>query len=244
MPMHDWTRVVAGLFHDFHAAWIAELRKALNRGLLPSGYYALAEQAAGRFGPDVLTLEEKGSGDPPGPDDGGGLAVEVAPPRVAMTATSATSAAARRRKRLTIRHTTGERVVAHIEIVSPGNKNNGNGIRAFVRKAAAVLDAGVHLLVIDPFPPGKRDPQGIHGKIWGAVGDDDFRLPPAKPLTLVSYTGGPVKTAYIEPFAVGQTLLDMPLFLTTDRYVNVPLEATYLEAWEGTPKQVRDVLTA
>jgi len=40
MPMHDWTRVSAGTFHDFHCSWIAELKKTLNGGLLPPDYYA------------------------------------------------------------------------------------------------------------------------------------------------------------------------------------------------------------
>jgi hypothetical protein len=58
MPVHDWNRVTAGTFHDFHLAWIAELRRALNGGLLPRGYYALAEQVAGEIIPDVLTLQQ------------------------------------------------------------------------------------------------------------------------------------------------------------------------------------------
>src|SRR6266478_5165711 len=41
-------RVEAGIFHDFHTVWIGTLRTALNEGLLPQGYYALAEQHAGR----------------------------------------------------------------------------------------------------------------------------------------------------------------------------------------------------
>jgi hypothetical protein len=56
MPVHEWTRVTAGTFHDFHKAWITELRNALNGGLLPEGYYALGEQRAGDMSPDVLTL--------------------------------------------------------------------------------------------------------------------------------------------------------------------------------------------
>ena len=48
MPVHDWTRVEAGVFRAFHAAWIAELQKALNPGALPPGFYALAEEHAGR----------------------------------------------------------------------------------------------------------------------------------------------------------------------------------------------------
>src|SRR2546423_13207152 len=61
MPIHDWTRVEAGIFHDFHLAWIGELRRVLNAGLLPPDYYALAEQIAGELGPDVLTLQTPGS---------------------------------------------------------------------------------------------------------------------------------------------------------------------------------------
>jgi hypothetical protein len=36
----------------------------------------------------------------------------------------------------------------------------------------------------------------------------------------------------------------MPLFLTADTYVPVPLEATYQAAWDGLPAYWRDVLTA
>ena len=61
MPVHDWTRVSAGTFHDFHNAWITELRNALNGGLLPRGFYAQGEQYAGQIQTDVLTLHA-GSG--------------------------------------------------------------------------------------------------------------------------------------------------------------------------------------
>src|SRR5262249_41299321 len=57
MPIHDWTRVNAGTFHDFHHEWISTLKRALNGGLLPADYYAMAEQIAGGLHPDVLTLE-------------------------------------------------------------------------------------------------------------------------------------------------------------------------------------------
>jgi hypothetical protein len=35
----------------------------------------------------------------------------------------------------------------------------------------------------------------------------------------------------------------MPLFLTPEFYVNVPLEATYQAAWEAVPVFWRDVLS-
>src|SRR5260370_16723944 len=59
VPIHDWTRVDAGIFHAFHHDWITELARALNRGLLPADYYALPEQHAAGFGPDVLTFQEE-----------------------------------------------------------------------------------------------------------------------------------------------------------------------------------------
>ena len=129
MPAHDWTRTSAGTFHAFHLAWIAEIQRALNRGLLPPGYYGLADQVGGEIIPDVLALHEQREPEPqaaPFSPNGGGatmLAVADAPPRVSITDTigEAMLLAARRRQ-LVIRHTTGERIVAHIEIVSPGNK--------------------------------------------------------------------------------------------------------------------------
>ena len=56
MPAHDWSRVQAGTFHDFHGSWITHLKETLNEGLLPEGYYAMSEQHAGCLIPDVLTL--------------------------------------------------------------------------------------------------------------------------------------------------------------------------------------------
>src|SRR5438445_11323623 len=84
MPVHDWTRVEAGVFHAFHVAWIPEIQKALNGGLLPEGYYALAEQHAGRDIADVLTLHVSPSSAEalPSLPVSGATAVKEAPPRV------------------------------------------------------------------------------------------------------------------------------------------------------------------
>ncbi|MEO8494552.1 MAG: DUF4058 domain-containing protein, partial [Planctomycetota bacterium] len=65
MPIHDWTQVEAGIFHAFHHDWITEIARALNRGVLPPDHYALPEQHAAGFGPDVLTLQQfSGHGEP------------------------------------------------------------------------------------------------------------------------------------------------------------------------------------
>ena len=96
--------------------------------------------------------------------------------------------------------------------------------------------------MVDLFPPGPRDPNGIHGAIWSGLSDEPFALPTDEPLTLVAYSAGQRKKAYIEPTAVGRVLIDMPLFLTPERYINVPLEATYLAAYRGVPRKWKAVL--
>src|SRR5262249_14700304 len=99
-----------------------------------------------------------------------------------------------------------------------------------------------HLLVIDLQPPTARDPQGIHGAIWDEISVGGYVAPADKPLTLAAYAAGIAKRAYVEPVAVGDVLIDMPLFLEPEQYVNVPLEATYQAAYRGVPLRWRRVL--
>ena len=141
-----------------------------------------------------------------------------------------------------VRHVSGDRMVAVLEIVSPGNKSTRDAFRAFVNKACEFLEHRIHLLLVDPFSPGKRDPEGIHAAIWGEVTDEEFRLPPDKPLTLVAYESALVTRAYIEPIAVADPLPDMALYLEPDAYVSVPLEATYTAAFAAMPLRWRRVL--
>lgn len=242
MPIHDWTRVADGTWHDFHLAWIAEIRRRLNGGILPPDHYALAEQLVGRLGPDVQALH---AAEPEPPEaagsDGepGGIAVAVAPPRPKLVAEAYLS----RRRAIVVRHSSDDRIVAMIELVSPGNKSNHNRFRSFVEKAAEALSLGYHLLVIDLFPRTTRDPDGIHAAIWREFGEKIASAPDG-PLTLVAYSCGQTVRAYLEPTAVGRDLIEMPLFLTGETYVNVPLEETYRAAWEGVPRKWRAVLEA
>jgi len=48
--------------------------------------------------------------------------------------------------------------------------------------------------------------------------------------------------AYVEPISLGAVLPDMPLFLDEDWYVNVPLEATYMEAYTTVPRRWQTVI--
>ena len=46
-----------------------------------------------------------------------------------------------------------------------------------------LLKNGVHVLVVDLFPPSPRDPQGIHKAIWDEIDPQPFELPKDKPMT-------------------------------------------------------------
>jgi hypothetical protein len=244
MPIHDWTRVDAGTFHHFHHSWIEEIARILNRGLLPRGYYAMSEQITGNMGPDVLTLNLPAHGTLSTKGSSGGVALADAPPKVRFRARPEANLYARKAKAVVIRHRSGHKIIAMVEIVSPGNKSSQTELRAFVQKADQALLAGIHLLIVDLFPPTTRDPHGIHRAIWGEGREGDFALPADKPLTCVSYIGFPCTEVFLEPVAVGDTLPDMPVFLSPEVYVPLPLEATYQSAWEAVPAVWQEVLAA
>jgi hypothetical protein len=239
MPVHDWTRVSSGTFHNFHLQWQAALTVALNTGGLPEGYFAMVEQRVGGPIPDVLAIELP----PPStqtPGGTGSLLAEIAPPKTRFVVRTEPTIYARRARRITVRDELGE-VVAVIEIVSPGNKDTPNSIQSFSRKMAEFLLHGVNLVVVDLFPPSDRDPQGIHKAIWDAVHEQPFELPADKRLTAAGYSAETL-TGFIEPFAVGDALPEVPLFLRGERYVSCPLESSYQATWAVMPAPIRNLL--
>ncbi len=230
MPIHDWTRVDAGLFHAFHHDWITGLAAALNAGALPADYYALPEQSIRGPVPDVLTLQLPPGGGRPASRAAAGFAVATAPPQARVVRRAEEQIYARKADHVAVRHRHGQ-IVAVIEIVSPGNKASAHALRTFVEKAASYLSDEIHLLVVDLFPPGRRDPQGIHKAIWGEFVEEDFELPADRPLTVASYDAGPPPVAYVESVGVGDVLPPMPIFLKPGFYVPAPLEESYQRTW-------------
>ena len=245
MPVHDWTRVEAGVFHGFHTSWAVFLGVRLNQ-MLPSNYYAMVERKAFGWEPDVLTLGRGGrehrngsSGRAVDDDRGGGVGLATAPPLVEFVVSRPASS---RQRHVAIRRSDDDRIVAIIEIVSPGNKGSANAFQTFLTKLREFLDRGVNLLIVDLFPPTPRDPDGLHAAIWDA---DEYPSPrPAKPLTLATYQAGDELHGFVRSVAVGDVLPDMPLYLEPDRYIPVPLEETYAATFDGFARPWREVLTA
>jgi hypothetical protein len=243
MPIHDWSRVEAGVFHHFHQRWIAAICDVLNEGLLPDEYYALAEQYANGRIPDVLTLHGKTHNRDTTPSDDGHRSTAVRDrPKTRYVVESEADAYLRKKNRVAVRHVSDDRIVALVEIVSRGNKSSRFAFDELVAKVFELLAARVHLLLIDLLPRTKRDPRGIHAAIWEAIADERVAAPKRLPLTLVAYEAGDATRGYYEPVAVGRPLPDMPLFLECSWHIQVPLEETYMTAYSKVPRRWRGVI--
>ena len=250
MPAPDWTRVPAGIFHDFHQSWVIRLRDSLNAGCLPDGYYALAEQRTGSREPDVVTLEAfEGPSDwkPEGNGSDVGtsvLTLTAKPPKVRFTVQSDEHHYATKADRVAIHHVSDDRLVAFIEVVSPGNKDCRHSTDQFLTKLLDAFDLGCHLMVLDLFPPGPCDPNGLHFEFWTAwCGERPDSVTNEQPLGMSAFRRDrSASTAYFEPIAVGQPIPEMPLFLTPEHYVNVPLQETYQATWRSVPQRWKRVI--
>jgi len=235
--MHDWSRIPSGIFHDFHQTWSIHIKAALNAGLLPKGMSALVDQRAGPKEGDVLTIESRRFARMPEAADASGV-LTLDPPNTSIVRKTTNEIYADRSNRIVVKRHLG-RIVAVVEILSPGNKDSRAALRDFVDKAIDFLRRGVHLLLIDLFPPSPRDPFGIHKAIWDQIHEEEFQLSSGKNRILASYEMGTERAAYVEPIAVGDLLPAMPLFLAEGVHVRVPLESTYMSTWEASPEEMR-----
>jgi hypothetical protein len=168
--------------------------------------------------------------------------VLLVPPKARLVAETAADFYRRKQSHVAVRHVSGDRVVAMVEVVSPGNKASRNALRTFVEKAAELLEKRIHLLILDLHPPGRRDPHGLHAAIWEEISGQDCEEAAEKPLTLAAYESGLTVRAYVERVAVGDVLPEMPVFLEPGAHVPVPLEATYAAAFAAVPRRWRRVL--
>lgn len=175
---------------------------------------------------------------------GTAMLTEALPNVTIMQTASEAEIYSERRNRLAIRHASGDRLVAYIELLSSGNKLNQRALDRFLDKACSVIAQGVHLLIVDPYPPGKLDPHGIHASIWNEIdASAPFQFPDSRRLTAVSYHSVRPAVAYVEPLAIGLSLPIMPLFLDSQRYINLPLEPSYTAAFGAIPIQYRERLS-
>ena len=221
MPLHDWTRVDAGIFHAFHVAWIPEIQKVLNGGLLPEGYYALAEQHAGRAIADVLTLHAS-SADPGAsagapavaPGDGRSRPGRCASPDAAP-AHGRTGGAGPPplpghppRQRPPPHRPHRDRLAGEQGPLAVTSRTSST------RPPPPWTSACICCwwTCSRPAPTISRGCTAPSSSELEAS-DEPYDVPADEPATLASYAAGPAVEIYVEHVAVGAPLPEMPLFL-------------------------------
>ena len=124
MPLHHWPNPRVP-WRSFHNHWIVRLVEYLNKGILPPGFQARPTEFIVGIEPDVLLLQEADHPTPNGPRPvlNAATTTAVLPPPAELPIVGIYSA-----------YDTS-RLVAAIEIVSPGNKDRPEAVRSFVEKA-------------------------------------------------------------------------------------------------------------
>ncbi len=216
MPIHDWSRAEASVFHAFRHRWLGALCDAMNDGRLPDDHFAMIEEASDLAEANSDT-ELANNGPAPGP--------------------------ARRADCIAVRRGEGL-LVAVVEVVSPGDKASAARLQSLIGSIAVLVGRRVHVLLIDLFPPGPHDPRGVHNAIWDTIEPEERDIPVGRPLAVASYDSGSIVATYVEPMAVGEILPEMPLFLEPGVYLPTPLESSYQAAWDVLPAGLRGQLPA
>lgn len=213
----------------------------MNKGVLPSTHYAMTENHHDGRASAFVEFPELNAWNDPG-EPGSLRYLDDAPPQVWHRDVCTHPEYAE--KEITIRDSQVHNVVAALRIVASETKRSRYRLNNFVAWVVETLRDGISVVVIDLFPPGPHDPHGIHKAIWDEFIDNDFALSPTKPLTLASYLARPRPEAFVEPTGVRSSLVEMPLFLSSNSYVPVPLEMTYQLSVDSMPAFCRAELNA
>jgi hypothetical protein len=218
-------------WESFHVNWAGAIADDLNESLLPEGYFA--EEHA-RLGPrveiDVATFDDPG---PSGPREGG---TATLPPRVWVppAATIVVPAAFPDAfEVLVFESEGGARLVAAIELVSPGNKDRDAQRQAFAVKCASYLCRGISLIVIDIVSNRRAN---LHNEIMRVLGHGEaFAMPSEAALYGVAYRpivrdGEEQIEAWPSALELGRPLPVLPLALNAELALPIDLEASYTTA--------------
>jgi hypothetical protein len=208
----------------------------LNQDVLPKDYQARPSELIIGIEPDVLLLQEA---------DASNGQSQTAQPALTEATLTATLPAPADLPFVGVysSYDTG-RLVAVIELVSPGNKDRPESRQSFTEKILFLLHEGIHVIVVDVISlPAVSIRQAILERLR-LDGHLDYHNGDAtsERLWLSSYCALPAEDPqphlqvkeWAYPAAVGQPLPSLPFFLRTDQlWVTVDLQQTYTETIEA-----------
>ena len=130
----------------------------------------------------------------------------------------------------------GRTLVAAIEIVCPTNKDRAASRALFVAKVASMVKQGICVTLIDPV---SIRAENLYAELLTLLDCTDPQLSPTPPpmyaVTLRARKppkGRSLLDAWFYPMAVGQPLPALPIWLTPESHVMLPLETIYAETCE------------
>lgn len=220
-------------WESFHSSWATRIADALTERWLPPDY--IAEEHV-RLGPsveiDVATFAQQAT-----PGDGPEApALATLSPRVWVPPPADATLPAVFPDAFEVRvlsKETGPRLVAAIELVSPGNKDRPAERKAFATKVASYLYQGISVIVVDIVTNRRAN---LHNEVMGLLeAAEQLQLPAESNLYAVAYrplqrSKGDEIDVWRCPLTLGETLPTLPLGLRGDLVIPVEFESTYAEA--------------
>jgi hypothetical protein len=234
MPLRDHFRPPVESKHSWdalHAMWPAEIVRQLFP-ILPEGYVAAPGVHLGTFFEIDVSVYDTDEERTESASTGNGGVATLAP--LAPTLTLETDWPDQDEYEFRVydnRH--GRRLVAAIEIVSPGNKDRPESRRAFVSKVAALLQDDVCVSLIDLVTLRQFN---LYGELLEMIGRPELAAGVQDTFLYAATLRGrkrlrkrPLLDAWFYPMAVGQPLPILPIWLDVDLQLVLEFEAGYEE---------------
>jgi hypothetical protein len=220
-------------WESFYSSWATRLADALTEHWLPSNY--IAEEHA-HMGPSIeIDVGAFVRQTPATSDEGSGVVATVGPKVGVPPAADGVlpSVFPDTFEVRVLSMDTGPKLVAAIELISPGNKDRPAERTAFATKCASYLYQGISIIIVDIVTNRRAN---LHNEILRIMETSDvLQLPPEQNLLAVAYqplrrSTGDAIDVWRFPLALGQALPTLPLGLRADLIIPVDFEATYAEA--------------
>jgi hypothetical protein len=221
-PLHGPRR-----WESFHHAWATTIAQQLNLETLPPGYYAEPEISPGpTLEIDVATMESTVATVPDSPVD----TAVWAPSRPKIVARVDFAQLDSYEVRV-YQDLGGAELRAAVELVSPANKDREGSRRTFAANCAGYLRHGISVVIVDVVTARSAN---LHRELFEILEVKNRRAfwESTTGLYAVAYRAVTVRNrprveAWPEPLTLGQALPVLPLWLTLDLCVALPLQESY-----------------
>ena len=239
MPLRDHFRPPLSKrkpWEALHGGWPMEISKLLNANLPPEFEAEPRVHLGSAFEIDVSAYENDRRDSPSTGElaENGGVATATWSPGKPILLLEADAPTESEYEVLVYNVEIERRLVAAIEIVSPGNKDRPDSRRLFVNKCEALLRKDVCVVIVDLVTIRTANLYGELADLIGAPKPVAARAPIYAVSCRPGRSGDRWRVeAWGHELVIGQELPTLPLWLSEALFVPLELEASYEEACRG-----------